>query len=175
MSADLIQQAAKCLQVRGIFLRECALEQKPDYDPRLFQGELSVQFRVGAEESQLIEITDEISKEKSKLFKAIIGTGLRLIDSSNVTEGNIETGIVATLSAKFSAEYLVRDGSVISHEAQQEFAQKNAVYHVWPYYREFVQSTLARSGIPLVEVPMFMLAPNNKGVDQERPEELKQQ
>ncbi len=170
MSAELIQQAAKCLQVRGVFLRECSLEQKSDFDPRLFQGELSVQFRVGAEESQVVEMTDEISKEKSKVFKVIIGTGLRLIDSSNVTEDNVETGIVATLSAKFSAEYLVRDGSVIPLEAQEEFAKINAVYHVWPYYREFVQSTLARSGIPLVEVPMFMIPQNNQGLDQEKQE-----
>jgi len=38
------------------------------------------------------------------------------------------------------------------------FGQQNGVYHVWPYWREFVQSATTRMGLPPLRMPL--LAPS---------------
>jgi preprotein translocase subunit SecB len=35
------------------------------------------------------------------------------------------------------------------------FAKTNAVFNAWPYWREFVQSTTVRMGLPPLVTPVF--------------------
>lgn len=171
MKKELVQQAVKCLQIQGVYLRHCSFTQASDFDPNLFLGELTMQYRVGAEEGRKVEVTTENAggeKEKAYLFKVRVGSGLRLIDPSRVIDDDIEKGVVVTIEASFVAEYLIQEGTDPTQESLDEFAQNNAVYHVWPYWREFVQSTCARSNVPQVSLPMFMLPPKHQSATQEK-------
>ena len=39
------------------------------------------------------------------------------------------------------------------------FGNSNGVYNAWPYWREFVQNTIARMGLPPLTIPVFRLVP----------------
>jgi len=49
--------------------------------------------------------------------------------------------------------------------ALDEFARYNVGYHVWPYWREYVQGTCARLGIPPVPVPMYRIPASDPEAD----------
>ena len=69
---------------------------------------------------------------------------------------------IAELAVRFQAEYLVTSPDPIPEEAQREFAIHNVLYHVWPYWREYANSTFSRAGFPGVMIPMFVNAAAEK-------------
>ena len=46
----------------------------------------------------------------------------------------------------------------VTSQVLQEFAEINGVFNVWPYWREFIQSTMARMNLPVITIPVFRLA-----------------
>lgn len=63
---------------------------------------------------------------------------------------------LATISATFGAAYQVQ--TAISDEVLAVFISRNLHIHVWPYAREYVQSTLGRFGWqPIALPPMINL------------------
>jgi hypothetical protein len=67
---------------------------------------------------------------------------------------------VITINAAFVIVYL------FPNPAPEEWAKewlalvghKQAVYHAWPYWREFVQSATSRMGLPVLRMPLIMPA-----------------
>ena len=52
----------------------------------------------------------------------------------------------------------------INDEHLHAFSATNGVFNAWPYWREFVQNTTARMGLPTpVIVPVFRLGENPFG------------
>lgn len=66
-------------------------------------------------------------------------------------------GVVLLIEATFNATYEVP----VDHEADKGaldfFAQANGTFNLWPYWREFVQATAARMGIPALTVPTYRI------------------
>lgn len=59
------------------------------------------------------------------------------------------------VSAKFVVEYELSDGERPSSEDITAFANVNGTLNVHPYWREFVHSSLGRSGMPQFLLPVF--------------------
>jgi hypothetical protein len=59
------------------------------------------------------------------------------------------------IRAEFILVYHLATLSQYSEQSLSAFAQTNGVFNAWPYWREFIQSTTARMGIPPVVVPVF--------------------
>jgi hypothetical protein len=59
------------------------------------------------------------------------------------------------LAAGFILVYSVGAISDFSDMELAAFAKTNGVFNAWPYWREFVQNTSARMGIPPITVPVF--------------------
>jgi preprotein translocase subunit SecB len=59
------------------------------------------------------------------------------------------------VKVSFEISYRLPEGFAASAEELEEFAQVNAVFNVWPYCREFVQTTTARMGLPPIVLPLF--------------------
>ncbi|MHB1559967.1 MAG: hypothetical protein ACYC61_21155 [Isosphaeraceae bacterium] len=62
-----------------------------------------------------------------------------------------------SIQAKFVISYSLDKLDDLNQENVEAFAGTNAVYNVWPYWREFVQSTVARMGLPPLTIPVFRL------------------
>ena len=48
---------------------------------------------------------------------------------------------------------------IVSQELGQMFASRNGIFNAWPFFREFVQSTVARMGMPPLMIPLFKRPP----------------
>jgi len=70
------------------------------------------------------------------------------------------------ITAEFDAEYVSE--KELDDADVSEFSEKNVGYHVWPYWREYVQSTISRMALPssLITVPFYFAAESAKPVDQ---------
>jgi hypothetical protein len=67
--------------------------------------------------------------------------------------------VYVEITTEFCAQYDL-SGTVDENAlrpALEEFSRYNVGYHVWPYWREYVQSVCARIGIPPIPVPMYRL------------------
>lgn len=64
-----------------------------------------------------------------------------------------------TMEATFELKYHVpADLEEVSKDELTAFAEVNAIFNAWPYWREYIQSTFVRMNLPPVVLPVFRLA-----------------
>jgi hypothetical protein len=44
-------------------------------------------------------------------------------------------------------------------EELQAFAETNALFNAWPFFREIIHATMARMNLPPIALPLFRLTP----------------
>ena len=74
----------------------------------------------------------------------------------------------AEVRAAFELSYRIPGDEHFSSEELAAFARTNAVFNAWPYWREFVQASLARMSMPALTVPLFRLSPQDRNDDEEQ-------
>ncbi|MCL4784814.1 MAG: hypothetical protein KJZ70_17405 [Bryobacterales bacterium] len=63
------------------------------------------------------------------------------------------------VEASFETDYSLRHGYVPPDEAVCAFKDGNAIFNVWPYFRELLQSVTTRMGHPALTAPFLKLHP----------------
>jgi hypothetical protein len=63
------------------------------------------------------------------------------------------------IEADFVLIYAVGTLEGITQKNLDVFGQINGVFNAWPYWREFVQSTTTRMGLPPLTIPAYRFAP----------------
>jgi hypothetical protein len=171
MSAELVQKAIPCLSIQGVYLREAHFNQEDDFDAStLPQGaELKAQYRAAAKSMRLVEVLD-VSGVEHRLMNVLFTCGIRLISPDKIKNDDLATGVVAEISATFIAQYQILPNTNPSQEELDAFAKSNAGYHIWPFWREYAQSTCTRSGLPVITIPMYRVPKENQA---KRPEKAR--
>ncbi|RME58747.1 hypothetical protein D6779_05805 [Candidatus Parcubacteria bacterium] len=148
VNKELIQKAAKALAPVGIYLNSSEIRLHPDFHPRAEQKDLRVHYKA-RHLSGFKFISDE--NEAGGLVIFFFEAGVRLVDDKADEES--DDFVQAEITAIFSSEYMLRDKEAFDEEAMAEFLAHNVRHHVWPYWREYVQSTCGRMGLPIIPVP----------------------
>jgi hypothetical protein len=65
---------------------------------------------------------------------------------------------VVDLSAGLELSYRLSKEVELTPQQLRAFGKVNALYNAWPYWRELVQTTVARMGLPRLVVPVFRVA-----------------
>ena len=73
-----------------------------------------------------------------------------------VRSASDEEKLQAEIRGRFELSYEVPGKESFSPEG---FGHVNAVFNAWPYWRELVQTSLARMAMPPLTVPVFRLPP----------------
>ncbi len=76
---------------------------------------------------------------------------------SGIQEQDV-TKKVMDLSAVLELSYRLSKEVALTPKQLKAFANINALYNAWPYWRELVQTTTARMGLPRLVVPVFRIA-----------------
>ncbi|MEN6308987.1 MAG: hypothetical protein ABFD91_14660 [Anaerohalosphaeraceae bacterium] len=92
----------------------------------------------------------QVDKEKNLLFVVID------FDLKASVEG--ASSPVITITASFLLVYKLQDFSGLTDESYRSFAEINAVFNAWPYWREYVQNITVRMGLPSLTIPVFRIA-----------------
>ena len=72
------------------------------------------------------------------------------------TENKIP-GPALFIDADFLLAYKVENFKGLTQSGFEQFADLNGIYNAWPYWREFVQNTIARMGLPSLSIPVFRI------------------
>ena len=62
---------------------------------------------------------------------------------------------LVSIETSFELQYSLPEKFHTDPETLTTFAETNGLYNAWPYWREFVQSTFARMGLPPVVLPLL--------------------
>ena len=80
-----------------------------------------------------------------------------------------EEELQAEIRGRFELSYEIPDDESFSSEVLEAFGHVNAVFNAWPYWRELVQTSLARMSMPPLTMPVFRLPPRDMATDAEQP------
>jgi hypothetical protein len=99
--------------------------------------------------TQSIEVETHLSRESSRLevfprFSLVVKR----------KDGSPED-LLVRIEARFAITYAVQSLEELTEVNYEAFGQRNGVYNAWPYWREFVQSTTVRMGLPALTLPVY--------------------
>ncbi|MCG5538964.1 hypothetical protein [Halorhodospira sp. 9622] len=119
---------------------------------------ISVQVRQSPESN--VDILVEGDRE---FVRFRVSAGVRLVRSNEEAEGSEEGDqVCAEIDAVFVADYEAVNSLAEDGEALAVFARKNALFHVWPYWREYVHAMTYRMRLPKIVLPMFKVEPDEE-------------
>lgn len=151
MIASDLQKAIDCLQINDVYLRKIIARCEGEFDPKHEDAEALVfQSKHFVRESNVVELDN-----KNLLLRVFIELGARWIDEPQ--EGN-EPSVYAIIEAEFIAEYTMSEP--LEKASIDAFSLNNASYHVWPYWRELLNSQCTRMHLPRVVLSTVQLAQN---------------
>lgn len=174
MDRELIDSAARVLAIQAVYLRESRVRCRDGFLPQFIEEELSLvpQYKSGSTGKLISLQVDESSTDNTPSFVLLtFSAAVRLVDGEALAAaeaggGQAEEVQCLEIEAEFCAQYRLDPSADLEglRPAIEEFGRYNLGYHVWPYWREFVQSTCARMGIPPIPVPMYRL-PSHSAAD----------
>ena len=96
------------------------------------------------------------------------GVGMRDIEAGQIVvlaefkfgaHSKDSTRKVVQISGTLSLRYSLDEGLLKDFDPDlvQQFAETNGIYNAWPYWRELLQNTASRLGLPGVIAPVFRL------------------
>ncbi len=68
-----------------------------------------------------------------------------------------ERSLILSIETSFALYYSIKSVGDFGDESIKAFAFTNGIFNAWPYWREYVQSTAARMGLPPIVIPVFRL------------------
>jgi hypothetical protein len=163
MNAEL-QKAIECLRIQDVYLRNSQGDLMEGFDPKYSPeaNDLAVQFKHVVTRGEVLQLQED--EGEVNLFRVYIDLGARwVVSPESEVEGaerKEEENVRAVIEATFLAEYLIEGEP--GQEALDAFALKNASYHVWPYWREYLMSQCMRMNLPKVALPAVQFSSNNR-------------
>lgn len=86
----------------------------------------------------------------------------------DVRRGNDEGKLQIEIHGTFELSYRIPGDERFSNEELAEFGRVNAVFNAWPYWREYVQASLARMSMPILTIPVFRVLPRDTPEPQDK-------
>ena len=162
MTNSLLQKAQRALAIQDVYVCDASAWADRENDPGVMTQNLNAQFKISpTNQCQLVQVEPPVEGMKF-IVRYFIGTGLRILKpgiDANRTDIPREE-LVADIEATFIVRYVVASDDAPTQEMLEAF-NDNAVHHIWPYWREFLQATTVRLRVPPVILPMRVVAPNS--------------
>lgn len=160
MNENLIG-AQHSLRIQAVNLKDSNISVRDNIDLSIIDRNLTI-AQVYRSVTKIQE-TSFLNAKKQEFweYRFMYTSGIRLIFSKEEEDSkNEDYKPIMEIVAVFSAIYL--SNKKLSSEESEAFCEDNVGYHVWPYWREYVQSTCTRIGFsPVLEVPIYFMPQND--------------
>ena len=110
----------------------------------------------GKKELKIISTTKVHPNKEKKHILVIVSFEL-----NSFSIGKPDKQIIG-IKSEFLLFYTISGFEGLTDKGIQEFGNLNGVFNAWPYWREFVQNTIARMGLPPLTIPVFRVFPPKK-------------
>lgn len=154
--SEALERAKRCLQFEDIYQSRVEAWLVDGFDPLFDAGKgYRLQFKHHVTKAAIIELKE--NGADLAVFRVYIDVGVRLLRKS-VAKSKKDSALVAQIEASYCVDYRLKDKKLKDDaEALDEFALKNASYHLWPYWREFAMSQALRMNLPKIALPVRMV------------------
>ena len=153
-----LKRAQNNLCIQGVNLKESKIFVRDDIDLLTLDRDATIaqSFRSVSRVKE-ISLEDDDGKDVWD-YRFDYSIGIRLIFSQEEKESEEdEFKPVVEIVAAFDARYLSK--KQLDEDEMKAFSADNVGYHVWPYWREYVQSSCGRLGLsPAIEVPVYIIS-----------------
>lgn len=157
MNKELLQEAGEALTPIGIYLRDANISMHPNFHPQHSSSELQVQYKAKPLSWYKVQ---EHDCDEVNIVSFLFEAGVRLVDETVDDKDN--DAVQAEILAVFVSEYQLKGTSDLGDDAMSEFLNCNVRFHVWPFWREYLQSTCTRMGLPVIPLPHYFRPKENK-------------
>lgn len=156
---EALQKAINSLRIQDVYLYSGVAGIVDGFDPKYDSDveSLQIQFKHLVKRSVVLELKEE--NEVRRLFRVCIELGARWVALSG-QDGEEEPEEKARIEGTMVAEYLMIEDP--GPDALQCFALRNASYHVWPYWREYLSAQCLRMNLPKMTLPAVQFAANRE-------------
>lgn len=96
--------------------------------------------------------TEFNADHNENILFVLVHFGLYAVDKSDK--------LLAIIQADMLLLYHIENFEALTDDHFKHFADKNAVFNAWPYWREFVQSATARMQLPTLTLPTYRFGMN---------------
>jgi preprotein translocase subunit SecB len=97
----------------------------------------------------------QVDLATSSRTKEIVEDGSLNILFDLALRGYKDEDVLLEVSARIEAVYSIPEDSTFTPYQLECFAKANGMLNIWPYWRDFVQSTVQRAGLPALTLPLF--------------------
>jgi hypothetical protein len=153
-----LEEAKRKFAIQDVFLCDSKVWSSRTLGLGAHVADPSVQFKLDEGNECSVMEADGANDTKMYAVQYFIGTNVRLVAGKVHEKDPSEDKLVATIAATFLVRYLT-DASP-SQEMLQAF-NDHAVHHIWPYWREYVESTTTRLRVPTVVIPLRVVGVPN--------------
>jgi hypothetical protein len=145
----LVTPVARCAQIQGLRVLRASMKQSEEVAfPLNVQNHIRTHSRVNRENSIVVGVV-ALEMLAHRVEKETDG---------NHAEQVCESDPVIEVSSEYLLTYHVPGITAFSDEQLNAFGCVNGLYNAWPYWREHVQSSIARMGLPPFVVPVLTVA-----------------
>ncbi|TRO82818.1 preprotein translocase subunit SecB [Desulfuromonas acetexigens] len=153
MISPELQKAIDTLEIEDIYLREVTALCMEDFEPKSADFDtLTFQARHFLKASSLVELD-----AGGYLLRVFVDLGARWVHDS---DNDAKASPRATIEAVFIAEYRMQER--MDQAGIDAFCLQNVSGHVWPYWRELLNSQCLRMRLPRVTLPTVQLTQNRQ-------------
>ncbi|PCE67577.1 hypothetical protein [Salinivibrio sp. YCSC6] len=156
MMATKSTEAAKHFLIDQINMRNLMVRVNPDWELESIQDKHLeyTQLMMHCSHAQKL-VPDEDASDNPCLYKFYVTLGIRSLTEVDSQKDADDESVSPILEIK--ADYVLQYQSHcdVDSEACEAFAEKHIYFHVWPYFREIVQSSCNRLGIDCMSVPPY--------------------
>ena len=110
-----------------------------------------------------IDYSTEVQIDRKNGYVVVIAT----FHFEAFVESKAVSQPVILIDASFLLSYRIEDFEGLTQKGFERFANLNGIYNAWPYWREFVQNTIVRMGLPSLSIPVYRIVetPDKKAVN----------
>lgn len=156
-----LKSAQNSLDIRAVNLKESSILVRDELDlPSLDREKTITQAYRAVSRVQETSFTDSLKQDVWD-YRFVYTSGVRLIfsEEAEASKGEGYKPIVEIIGV-FTAKYFSQ--RKLEEKELKAFCEDSVGYHVWPYWREYVQSTCARIDFsPAFEVPVYFMPQHN--------------
>ncbi len=158
---EALSTAQRSLSIQSVNLKQSEVFVGEDVDPPTIDRNLTVvqRFR-SVSQIRILLFSDDNNDNEEWNYRLVYTAGVRLIYSSDKEKSSENdfkplVEIVGDFEAKY---YSMKE---LTEDEIKEFSKNSVGYHVWPYWREYVQSSCTRIGLtPVFEIPVYFMPSN---------------
>ncbi len=167
MNREMLDRAIQSISIHAVFLRNSRVRCKEDFLPPFIETDvhLTPQHRFGPiGQMNVIKTTESTYGIAGRFVLLYFEAGVRLVGDvalkTAVDDNSLpDDAVYVEIEAEFCAHYRLSPSADPEEliPALEEFGRYNLGYHVWPYWREYVQSVCTRIGIPTIPIHMYRI------------------